>query len=271
MENRICLKINRQDETMEPFWLGGYRTIQIAFKKSIPQEKLPIELRLYMTSEKNSYGISTNQWMDGEMFEFEVNQNFHKVIDLKQEKYIYLQKARSKCSHESFDECLVKRIVNTNFTNCPKKCNPMTFTLPSSEEYDKIPLCEGKEQLCANNLTVHVFRNTTTQICPKLCNIVQYSGKLIMVYNHKQGPYNYSFRYRFAPPHTEKIFEEYLIYDIVSMVGSVGGNLGMWIGFSFTGFISNMMIIIQNRIALGFKKTREFSVKVRTHTRTQSF
>ena len=119
--------------------------------------------------------------------------------------------------------------------------------MPSSEEYDKIPLCEEQEQACANNLTVHIFRDTTTQICPKLCHIVQYSGKLIMVYNHKQGPYNYSFRYRFAPPHTEKIFEEYLIYDIVNMVGSVGGNLGMWIGFSFTGIISNLMKMIRNR------------------------
>ena len=70
MANRICLKIIREDETMEPFILGGYRTIQINFNKSIPQEKLPIELTAYMTSEKNSYGILTNQWMDGEMFQF---------------------------------------------------------------------------------------------------------------------------------------------------------------------------------------------------------
>ena len=269
--NRNCLKNIRKSETMDAFMQGGYRTIQITFNKSIPEENLPTELKVYLTSEKNTYGILTNQWMDGEMFEFEVNQNFHKVIDLKQEKYIYLQKAKSKCSHESFYECLVKRIVATDFKNCHKKCNPMTFTLPSSEEYDKIHLCTEKERPCANNLLVHLFQNTTTQICKKLCQILQYSGKLVMVYDHKQGPYNFSFRYRFAPPHTAKIFEEYLIYDIVNMVGSVGGNLGMWIGFSFTGFISNMMIIIQNRISLGFKKTREFSVKVRTHTRTQSF
>ena len=70
--------------------------------------------------------------------------------------------------------------------------------------------------------------------------------KKISVYDYKQDPYSYSFRYRFTPPHTEKIFEEYLIYDIFNMVGSVGGNLGMWIGFSFTGIISNLMKIIRN-------------------------
>ena len=111
---------------------------------------------------------------------------------------------------------------------------------------DKIPSCKRNEKPCADMVTVDIFRETTTKHCPKLCHIVQYSGKLGMVYNRGQGPYDYSFRYRFAPPHTEKIFEEYLIYDIVNMVGSVGGNLGMWIGFSFTGIFSKLIKMILN-------------------------
>ena len=241
--NRICLKNIRKSMTMEAFILGGYRTIQIAFNKSIAEEKLPTELKVYLTSEKNTLGILTNQWMEGEMFEFEIKQHLHKVLDIKQEKYIYLEK---KCSNESFYECLVKRIVASDFKNCPKKCNPKTFTLPISEEFDKIPSCKRNEKPCANMVTVDIFRETTAKHCPKLCNIVQYSGKLSMVYNRGQGPYDYSFRYRFAPPHTEKIFEEYLIYDIVNMVGSVGGNLGMWIGFSFTGIFSKLIKMILN-------------------------
>ena len=241
--NRICLKNIRKSMTMEAFILGGYRTIQIAFNKSIAEEKLPKELKVYLTSEKNTLGILTNQWMEGEMFEFEIKQHLHKVLDIKQEKYIYLEK---KCSTESFYECLVKRIVASDFKNCPKKCNPRTFSLPKSEEFDKIPSCEDNDKPCANIKTVEIFKATTTKLCPKLCQMVQYSGKKISVYDYKHDPYSYSFRYRFTPPHTEKIYEEYLIYDIVSMVGSVGGNLGMWIGFSFTGIISNLMKIIRN-------------------------
>ena len=245
---------------MEPFILGGYRTIQINFNKSIPQEKLPIELTAHMTSEKNSYGILTNQWMDGEMFQFGIKQNLHKVLDIKQEKYIYLG---NKCSTESFYECVVKRLVAYDFKTCPKKCNPKIFSLPKSEEYDKIPFCKDNEKPCASFETVEIFQATTTKFCPKLCNMVQYSGKKIMVYKHKQGPYTYSFRYRFTPPHTEKVYEEYLIYDIVNMVGSVGGNLGMWIGFSFTGVISNLIKMILDKIP----KKRLKKVKRRLYKR----
>ena len=42
-----------------------------------------------------------------------------------------------------------------------------------------------------------------------------------------------------------KVFEEYLIYDTMGMIGSVGGTLGMFIGFSITGVIS---------LALGYLK-----------------
>ena len=34
------------------------------------------------------------------------------------------------------------------------------------------------------------------------------------------------------------VFEEYLIFDIIGMIGSVGGTLGMCIGFSFTNVIT---------------------------------
>ena len=35
-----------------------------------------------------------------------------------------------------------------------------------------------------------------------------------------------------------KVYEEYLIFDAIGMIGSVGGTLGMFIGFSMIGVIS---------------------------------
>ena len=55
--NRNCLKNIRKSDSMEAFMQGGYRTIQITFNKSIPEENLPKELKVYVTSEKNTYGI----------------------------------------------------------------------------------------------------------------------------------------------------------------------------------------------------------------------
>ena len=46
------------------------------------------------------------------------------------------------------------------------------------------------------------------------------------------------------------LYVEYFIYDAISMVGSVGGTLGMCIGFSFTGMITILINLIQNGINL---------------------
>ena len=51
--------------------------------------------------------------------------------------------------------------------------------------------------------------------------------------------------YQFAYPQILKIYQEYLIYDGIGMIGSVGGTLGMFIGFSFSNTISSILNFLQ--------------------------
>ena len=44
------------------------------------------------------------------------------------------------------------------------------------------------------------------------------------------------------------VFEEYLIYDFVSIIGSIGGTLGLFIGFSFSKLVSIILYQIQKYI-----------------------
>ena len=46
------------------------------------------------------------------------------------------------------------------------------------------------------------------------------------------------------------LYEEYLVVDIITVIGSVGGTLGMCIGFSFTNMISFLMNILQRLIMI---------------------
>ena len=52
------------------------------------------------------------------------------------------------------------------------------------------------------------------------------------------------------------MYEEYWVYDMTSMIGSVGGTLGMCIGFSFTGVLSSFLRILQQGI-MAFKEKME--------------
>ena len=50
--------------------------------------------------------------------------------------------------------------------------------------------------------------------------------------------HEYYFAYQFSRPLYMATYKEYLIYDAIGMIGSVGGTLGLCIGFSFTNVAS---------------------------------
>ena len=60
-----------------------------------------------------------------------------------------------------------------------------------------------------------------------------------------QEPYTCShafmFNYRFAKPGKVILRTEYYLYDFISTLGNVGGTLGLFIGFSFSGTISYVL------------------------------
>ena len=84
--------------------------------------------------------------------------------------------------------------------------------------------------------------------CPKPCSIIQYTGKLDYWDSWDREPNDsiFTLYIRFAPPLATTVYEEYLIYDIFGMIGSVGGTLGIFIGFSFSGMLSFITHIFKN-------------------------
>ena len=44
--------------------------------------------------------------------------------------------------------------------------------------------------------------------------------------------------FEFENPGKVTLHTEYILYDLISMVGNVGGTLGLFIGFSFSGLIA---------------------------------
>ena len=82
---------------------------------------------------------------------------------------------------------------------------------------------------------------------PKTCTILQYSGEVEFDVDMSgfnpllYGTHQVYLGYNFAPPRTITIHEEYLIYDTIGLIGSIGGTLGMFIGFSFSSTLGALM------------------------------
>ena len=165
------------------------------------------------------------------------------------EKYQFLEK-KLKCGKESYYDCIaseVDKLIRDGL--CFSRCMPVSFSF--GRNYS-IPFCQWEhEEVCPHNIVKLLrkkmeqnFNSTKQKIdgtnCKPSCTLLQYSGivdaiRPKMVGNPEKWNY-YGFRYEFSE-HKGKYFEEYLIYDIMDVIGSVGGTLGMFIGFSMDGVV----------------------------------
>ena len=152
------------------------------------------------------------------------------------------------CRKTPFNQLVISRLIEEVMKSCTEKCRP---ELSVGKSLDKLmsdlPICETKEQArCAEHKWVKILETTKVK---KPCTTLQYRGQGS---KFKTGNNTATFWYRFygKEPHVD-VKEEYLILDFVAMVGSVGGTLGLCIGFSFNnffGFVSNQIMQIIRRL-----------------------
>ena len=53
------------------------------------------------------------------------------------------------------------------------------------------------------------------------------------------------------------IFEEILIFDFIGLVGSIGGSLGLFIGFSFFGYVTPILDAVFDKVASFFMRINQ--------------
>ena len=227
----------------------GNAIIKVFLKEHVENTKV----YFYVTSLENSLGHVFYKWNDGEELKYQVGEDSQVDIKIRPKKFNYL-KETSKCHEESYYDCIASALDKLDYQGlCKKKCIPAVFGF--DKNYTS-PFCKIKnDDKCARDIAKKIingkgidstqeFKSTT---CKKACYSLQYSGnfmidKPIIKKSTEKYKSHHQFYYEFANSENEcRIFEEYLIYDTMGMIGSVGGTFGMFIGFSMTGVISSAL------------------------------
>ena len=190
-------------------------------------------ISVHFTSKENSYGITYGSFKDGNVESFDLSNGKYKYVELILKKRIHL-----KCSHKSFYENLGSKIMESDFNNCSSTCIPIFIP---NVEYPLCPYDKFKEWYqnnctecdCSANIIQDIMQNIerNDDHLP-FCHMARYkvyNDLESVLYNHN----NIRLEYRFATMKTE-VYKQYLIYDVIGMVGLVGGTLGLFIGFSFS-------------------------------------
>ena len=204
----------------------------------------PSKLRVYFLSEKNSYGIVSDQYRDGDPMKIDVLLGRRKLIRLKPIKKIISNTQAEFCSHDSFYENLALILRQANFSTCPRKC--YDYSLPLMKQYN-IPICNetfGGEKNCSRSIIQANLRRLEQNWNKKPCSILQYSGTLGKeVYAPNNHTYAIWVQYPFG---VTTVYEEYFVFDTIGMIGEIGGTLGIFINFSFRNIFSGLLTLIQS-------------------------
>lgn len=240
----------------------AYKILQVEFNNTSIATNISTT-DFFITTKNNSYGIMLYKWFDGEVLTYRIKKRNAIEIVLLAEKKIFLQ-SKTHCSEESTYKCSANVVMNYDFKGCSRKCIPSYFleSFPFYEN-DKVQLCETDEEVtCFESHLIDIMAFIAANgPCPKACTrtkfngIVSYEGQITHI---KQIEDYSTLIYAIEAPASVTVHEEYLIYDLLGLVGSVGGTLGMFIGFSFINLISYTLAVIKKL----FTKSNEESHRV---------
>ena len=243
-----CHKIS-SDLISSSIWTG----IKVNFDLTFPKEDLP-EVYVIISSGNNSYGVITDEFYDGAVHvEFG---SFSKDTWMKFQpiKYVALDQIsspKSKCQKGVyFYECFQDKVLQEIGNRCPSKCFPV-----SNKIFATTP-CKTQEEVdCTwNVIEEHTRDKSFLHKCPKSCVSIEFkktykwSGNYVEKYLNVPNK-NHAFWFWYKTVEDENLYTEYLIYDANSMVGSIGGALGLFIGFSFSNVISLALNKLHNGLS----------------------
>ena len=218
------------------------------------------EIQLIITTKENSFGAVIYQWFDGEFDPVELTRGKHQFIHITRvRRYEYIS---GTCSKNTFFECVESQLkhFNTCYQN-GESCSP--FSIPNGNI-----TCETNNTSCWQDVTDLGFPSCMAK---KSCKVQEYhrrnqhvfdftlpNEKLVLEHYVKKNVPSKVLKQLIDPPDKTillsvsfdetdwskadrtkelkvEVFKEHYVLNTFSLVGNVGGQMGLMIGFSFLG------------------------------------
>ena len=203
----------------------------LSLEKSDSMENLKVFLTF---TSKNHSILSLDQNNLDVLNPFEMEIDFSAratTIALKESK----RELITNCNFDGFYHlCLAEEIVQKlNETQCPTKCTSVFLNT-----LNDLPLCDTKD---SENCIHNDWQIDTQKSCQIECKITEFTGKIRSNGKSQDNSTNI----HILKPKMRIVTKEYLIYNEVGMIGTIGGSLGLFLGFSFYGAISDLLEFIK--------------------------
>ena len=94
-----------------------------------------------------------------------------------------------------------------------------------------------------------IYRGEILSSCPSSCKQSQYKGKVEMLKGYIVDENLVEIQYSF-PTTKVQAYQEYLMFGLVDLIGTIGGHSGLFVGFSFYGVITQLIEYLKKCFSL---------------------
>ena len=220
-------------------WLNttSTSTFRLWFKDEGPEEA-----KIYLTTEDNSYGAILLRWFDGKVYPYTLQRGKHHDVSIAEVNAWKLK----DCQATPYYHCMSQALSASK--QCSKIGQPCTnISLPTEEKWQSFQLCTNQEAtLCNWKVLRSLYYNKTVCKPSRLCHVQEYVTKQnVQPYVIEPKFNGFSFDYKFSVSEssggmrtnepTKQLHSEVYLVTPMGLVANIGGTLGLFIGFSFSG------------------------------------
>ena len=161
-----------------------------------------------------------------------------KMMTIHVSKHKYLNRTKEICRGDSYMKTLLARLEDGKWNNCKNKCHIFgNMGSVFQKVVPNLPECENEEDI---KCTQDVVDEIKKVIISKPCTKVEYSS-----FNQNSlksdGKNRMAFDFGFSYPGIVQVYEEVLLFDEIAMISSIGGTLGLCIGFAFSNIVRSIL------------------------------
>ena len=206
----------------------------------VPADEIPKMFRGFFESVSDFSALNYKAWPGSKPYTFEINILDSNVVAIERQVWnFYEHNQQRNCVyyHQDFSyvHCFAKNVIK----DLASKCKPNLCSTPSIQSFLELTnqswrFCRNYiEEKCVINNFALSFVHAESQ-CQVPCNVTEYKGEIRRMPLEREDKRTYLGIINKS--NSISVMEEILIYDALTLIGTVGGSLGLFIGFSFYDF-----------------------------------
>ena len=195
---------------------------------------------LFLSGENNWYGIVDSRYTMNDYFETNLRTYPNRITYLDINLSPTIVKNMNGIEGENLDKCYIDHLQKAN---CSTICLPIVFNFLK----EHIPFCyTNEEYLC---MLEHYHQNGMPCFGQKAKRVTKFQGQNLLSEGLVTMENMYMIWLRIHQLKDLTILEEVYIMTEIDFIGSVGGSLGLFLGFSFFSYASFVLDQVFNRFS----------------------